>query len=72
MENQERKDDCKTDGKKCGCCFGKVVIIILVFLVGGIIGYLKGQRCHYMGFGMHMPPPMEAGAMPPVPPVRGR
>ena len=70
MENQEKKDECKTDDKKCGCCFGKVVMIILVFLVGGIIGYLKGQHCcHQMGCCMHMHPPMEAGAMP-TPPAK--
>ncbi len=61
----DEKVECKDDGKKCGCCFGKVVMIILVFLVGGILGYLKGQGCRQrMGCGMHMPPPMGAPAMP--------
>ena len=61
----DEKAECKDDGKKCCCCFGKVVMIILVFLVGGILGYLKGHCCHQrMGCGMHMPPPMEAPAMP--------
>ena len=65
MENQE----CKDGGKRCGCCFGKVVMIILVFLVGGILGYLKGQNCcMHKACGMHMmPPPMDMGAAPPPP-----
>jgi hypothetical protein len=70
----DEKVECKDDGKKCSCCLGKVVMLILVFLVGGIIGYLKGQNCcchRMMGCGMHMPSPMETGAMP-TPPPKGK
>jgi hypothetical protein len=72
-DEKVEKTECKDEGKKCCCCFGKVVMIILVFLVGGIIGFLKGQCCchHRMGCGMHMPPHMEAGAMP-APLPKGR
>ncbi|HAM36048.1 MAG TPA: hypothetical protein DEB40_05290 [Elusimicrobia bacterium] len=70
MENQECKPE---DVKKCGCCCGKALIIILVFLIGGIIGYLKGSRCggpHMCG-SMRMPPPVEAGPAA-MPPARGK
>ena len=49
MDEQKKESCCKED-KGCGCgssgcgCLGKLVIL-LVFLVGGIIGYLMGHGC---------------------------
>jgi hypothetical protein len=39
------KGSCCSDGCGCGCRCGRGVILILVFLVGGIIGYLMGHGC---------------------------
>jgi len=66
MENQEAKQE---DGKSCGCkhggcCCAKALLIVLLFLVGGIIGYLMGQRCGHHKMMCPMPPGMEMGAGP--------
>lgn len=29
------------------CCCAKAIVALLLFLVGGIIGYLMGQRCGF-------------------------
>ncbi len=41
MENQEKS------GQSCesGCCCTKALLAVLLFLVGGIIGYLMGHHC---------------------------
>ena len=68
MENPDNKDACRDDGKKCCCCW-KAILIVLVFLLGGVIGYLKGMHCgpRMMGACMHQPMGMEAGHMLPAP-----
>jgi len=61
METQEQKME---HGKKC-CC-DKTVLFVLLFLVGGIIGYLLGhcRCCSDKRMCPNMPPPMEMGAAP--------
>lgn len=39
------KGSCCSDGCGCGCRCGKGILLVLVFLVGGIIGYLMGHGC---------------------------
>ena len=65
-------EDEKKDGeKKCGCsdkkgcCGCKCAIALILFLLGGVIGYLIGEGGHkhcgmmpmHMGMGMPTPPP---------------
>ena len=68
MENQEVKQE---EGKSCdskhGCCCGKAMLVVLLFLVGGIIGYLMGQRCCCHKSMRPMPAGMETGAAPQAP-----
>ena len=70
MENQEVKQE---EGKSCGCkhggcCGAKALLVVLLFLVGGIIGYLMGQRCGcHQKMMCHPPMGMEMGAAPQAP-----
>ena len=50
-ENEEK--ECSSDKHSCcsggGCCCGKALIVFIIFLLGGIIGYLIGMHggmCH--------------------------
>ena len=47
--NQEGKEaggkGCGCGGGHRGCCGAKALLVVLLFLVGGIIGYLMGQHC---------------------------
>jgi hypothetical protein len=69
MENQESKQEGE---KSCGCgsgascCCLKALLAVLLFLVGGIIGFLMGGRCcsRQMKMCPLMPPAMESGAAP--------
>jgi len=64
-KNPEEEESCCCEGDcHCGCRRGcpwwAAVIVILVFLVGGIIGYLMGnckRSCHMM---MGAPCPMSS------------
>ncbi|MCX5788890.1 MAG: hypothetical protein NTX64_10360 [Elusimicrobia bacterium] len=65
---EEKKDGEKSCGceKRRGCCGCKCAIAFILFLLGGVIGYLIGEsgghkRCGmmpmHMGMGMPTPPP---------------
>jgi hypothetical protein len=62
-EKKEGEKTCCTDKGSCcckgGCCGCKIVIAIILFLLGGVIGYLKGMNAHKCcGMAMHMGMPM--------------
>jgi hypothetical protein len=62
-KKDEKECCCKEEKKPCGCgggkscCGCKVAIAIILFLLGGVIGYLKGMhcRCPMGGHAMQMP-----------------
>jgi len=70
-EKKEGEKTCCTDKGSCsctgGCCGCKIAIAIILFLLGGVIGYVKGtSKCHgcfmRMGGSMAMPSmPVPAG-----------
>ena len=66
MEEQKKEEEKSCGCKKQGCCGCKIAIAVILFLLGGVIGYLKGQCCSHkmcgmmpmhMGMGMPTPPP---------------
>jgi hypothetical protein len=53
----EKKEGQESSGSSCccgGCNCGKVLMVIFIFIVGGIIGYLVGRlpSRHMMGYHM--------------------
>jgi len=60
-EKKEGEKSCCTDKGSCGgCCGCKIAIAIILFLLGGVIGYLKGMnacKCNrgFMHMGARMP-----------------
>jgi len=70
MEGNEKQTECSKEKNACGCkrrCGGGLSLVLL-FLVGGIIGYLVGQR--RMSHRMMAPCPMTAMPTPPAPPEK--
>ena len=53
MEDKAKKDDksCCSSGR--ACCGAKTLMVLVIFLLGGIIGYLMGMHCSYGGQGWH-------------------
>ena len=45
-EGSESESCCSGHGG-CGCCGARAIKLLIIFLLGGIIGYLTGTRCPY-------------------------
>lgn len=64
MEEKDKKEEC-CDSKGCGCgkccCAGKMALVLILLVIGGLIGFAIGHHrgwCH----GMMAPCPMSMGA----------
>jgi hypothetical protein len=67
-EEKKAEESCCKDEKSCncksGCCGCKAAIAVILFLLGAVIGYLKGTSKCRSGCGMsmgmmgHMTPPI--------------
>ncbi|HAH07563.1 MAG TPA: hypothetical protein DCM05_13765 [Elusimicrobia bacterium] len=73
MEEQKKTEECcEKDEKscKCGghsCCGCKVAIAVILFLLGAVIGYLKGTNSGKCKSGCGMRGQMTGQMMPPPP-----
>jgi hypothetical protein len=47
-KEESEKEGCCSGHGGCGCCGGRAIKTLIIFLLGGIIGYLAGSRCPYM------------------------
>jgi hypothetical protein len=81
MDEQKKEGEktCCTDQHSCcKCCCGcKVAIAIILFLLGGIIGYVKGSnhckgRGCFLNMGASMPMPSMPGQAMTPPSPRGK